>query len=99
MQFIDMPPLIPGNSDNGLVRSEIWQKIQREGIVSFLSKPSLTVREFGVEELEYDYLKNFRYLYHQDASTSTNTIVKQDAAVASGRVTPLAPLPVQAVAT
>lgn len=93
-----MPPLIPGNSENGLIRSEIWQKIQREGIVSFLSKPSLTVREFGVEELEYDYLKSFRCLYHQDASASTSPIVKQDTVLASGRVTPLAPMPVQAVA-
>ena len=59
---IDMPPIIPGNVENSVIRSETWQKVQRDGIISFLSKPSLNAKQFNISELEYDYLKTFSYI-------------------------------------
>jgi hypothetical protein len=54
-----MPPIIPGNMENTIIRSETWQKVQRDGIVSFFSKSSLIAKQFDMSELEYDYLKTF----------------------------------------
>ncbi|KAJ3301248.1 hypothetical protein HDV03_001167 [Kappamyces sp. JEL0829] len=55
--FLELPPLVPGNVESSLARSSAWQKIQTEGVVSFLSRASLQVKRFDMQELEFHYLK------------------------------------------
>lgn len=57
--FIDMPRFIPGHLDSTIARLEVWNKLQSEGVVAFLSKPTYIVKQFDMKELEFDYLKNF----------------------------------------
>jgi hypothetical protein len=52
-----MPKLIPGNPERILARASLWQKLQADGIVAYLSRPNLQVKRFDMQELEFNYLR------------------------------------------
>ena len=59
--FVDLPPFIPGHFDSSLIRSEICQRLQKEGVIGFLSKigTGMTSKRFDMKELEFNYLKDY----------------------------------------
>ena len=58
--FLDVPVLVPGNTENAIIRSELWYKIQAEGVIACLSKPNTATKQFNMKELEYNYLVTYK---------------------------------------